>query len=141
MFTFKGKITRKDASGFHGVLIPDLGVFTQGKNLKDCLKMAKEAVDLTYDVQSQVLSSGQTTFFVSANDSKKLIAGFLQTMRSNAGLSISEVAHRMGAKSKNSYAQYEQGKALPSLDKLDQLIRAMNPDQFVVISKEEKKAS
>ena len=136
MFTFKGRITKKDKSGFHGVLIPDLGIFTQGKDTEDCLRMATEAVDLICDVKSKILRSSKTTFFVSADDSKKLVGGFLQTMRSNSGLSISEVAARLGSKSKNSYAQYEQGRVLPSIDKLDQLIRAMNPDQFMVISRE-----
>lgn len=40
---------------------------------------------------------------------------------------MKEVAERMGSRSKNAYAQYEQGKILPSFDKLTQILQAIDP--------------
>ena len=37
-------------------------------------------------------------------------------------------AERLGAKSRNAYARYEQGTSTPTLDKLSELLRAVSPD-------------
>jgi transcriptional regulator with XRE-family HTH domain len=49
-------------------------------------------------------------------------------------LTLKEVAKRMGAKSHNAYARYEQGKSIPTIEKLSILISAINPDQDFIVS-------
>ena len=44
----------------------------------------------------------------------------------------SEAAERLGQRSRNAYARYEQGRAMPSVEKLEQLLRAIAPDQRIV---------
>lgn len=39
---------------------------------------------------------------------------------------------RLGKRSKNAYARYEQGKAMPSVEKLDELLGAIAPDHRIV---------
>lgn len=43
------------------------------------------------------------------------------------------VARRLGAKSLNSYARYEQGKSVPTIEKLGVLISAVTPGNDFVI--------
>ena len=49
-------------------------------------------------------------------------------------LSEAEVADRLGAKSRNAYARYEQGASVPTIEKLDQLLRAVSPGPDCVLA-------
>jgi len=62
-----------------------------------------------------------------------MISLLLRRQREKSGLSLSEVTERLGAKSRNAYARYEQGKSAPTLEKLDQLLKAVSPDQDFVL--------
>jgi transcriptional regulator with XRE-family HTH domain len=53
-------------------------------------------------------------------------------VREKEGLSLSAAAKRLGASSRNAYARYEQGKSVPSLKKLADLIEAMTGKDFVL---------
>ena len=48
------------------------------------------------------------------------------------GLTLAEAAERLGQRSKNAYARYEQGKTMPTVEKLEQLLTAIAPDQKIV---------
>jgi transcriptional regulator with XRE-family HTH domain len=43
------------------------------------------------------------------------------------------VATRLGATSRNAYARYERGEAAPTLEKLDELLKATSPGGDFVI--------
>ena len=45
---------------------------------------------------------------------------------------LGQAADRLGQRSRNAYARYEQGKAMPSVEKLEQLLKAIAPDQRIV---------
>jgi transcriptional regulator with XRE-family HTH domain len=51
----------------------------------------------------------------------------LKRQREAHSLTLVEVARRLGRKSPNAYARYEQGKSLPTLEKLNKLIKAIDP--------------
>ena len=57
----------------------------------------------------------------------------LRRQRECHGLTLSEVAERLGQSSRNAYARYEQGKAMPSVEKLEQLLTAIAPKQKLVL--------
>jgi transcriptional regulator with XRE-family HTH domain len=42
-------------------------------------------------------------------------------------LTLMDVARRLKSKSPNAYARYEQGKSVPTVAKLDQLMKAIDP--------------
>ncbi len=42
-------------------------------------------------------------------------------------MTLAEVARRLGQKSPNAYARYEQGKSLPTVEKLYKLMKAIDP--------------
>ena len=54
-----------------------------------------------------------------------MIAFLLKQARTKAGLTLAEAAARLGSKSPNSYARYEQGRSIPSVQKLFQLYAAV----------------
>ena len=72
-------------------------------------------------------------FEVSANDPRLLIILFLRRQREKSGLSLSEAAERLGAKSRNAYARYERGTSMPSLEKLSELYQAVAPGRDIVL--------
>jgi transcriptional regulator with XRE-family HTH domain len=39
----------------------------------------------------------------------------------------------LGAQSCNAYARYEQGSSVPTVEKLDELLRAVAPDRDIVV--------
>ena len=56
----------------------------------------------------------------------------LRRQREKSGLSLADVANRLGAKSRNAYARYERGTSVPTIEKLDELLQAVSPDQDIV---------
>ena len=47
---------------------------------------------------------------------------------------LADVAERLGAKSRNAYARYEQGESVPTADKLMELLVALDPGRDFVLS-------
>lgn len=63
-----------------------------------------------------------------------MIGLLLKRKREISGLSLAQVAKRMGMSSRNAYARYEQGTAMPTIEKLNQLFYAVSPDTDLVIN-------
>lgn len=116
--------------------IPALDLMTQGRTRKDALKMIKDAIyQLVHhkNFRIKVQPGKGESFSVKTNDIKYLLALLLKRQRLKHNLSLSDVASHLGVKSKNSYAQYEQGRSEPSLSKMQQLLKAINPHvEFIV---------
>ena len=73
-------------------------------------------------------------FEIGATDEAALTSLLLRRARARSGLSLAEVAARLGAKSINGYARYEQGRSIPSVRKLSQLYAAVGRTaDFVLI--------
>ena len=51
-----------------------------------------------------------------------MVSLLLQRKRELSGLSLAQVASRLGMKSRNTYARYEQGHSVPSVEKLNELL-------------------
>jgi transcriptional regulator with XRE-family HTH domain len=65
----------------------------------------------------------------------------LRRQREKHGLSLAEVARRLGARSKTAYARYEQGRSVPSVEKLFELLAAVSPSRdFVLREREDRPA-
>ncbi|HEY4183145.1 MAG TPA: helix-turn-helix transcriptional regulator [Kofleriaceae bacterium] len=74
-----------------------------------------------------VTHNDQNTVYVTANDSLRLLALVLIEQRMFTGLSLADVSEKIGAKSRNTYAQYEQGKREPSFSQLTRLLAVVAP--------------
>ncbi len=131
---FQGKVY-KDGK-FWLAEIPILDAMTQGYTQREACVMVKDLLETLvnhpkFSVEVHPVKHGN--FEVSSSDTRALICLLLRGQRKKSGLSLSEVAQRLGAKSRNAYARYEQGTSVPTLEKLDQLLKAVSPDGDFVL--------
>ena len=73
-------------------------------------------------------------FEIDSPDQAALTAFLLRRKRTLEGLSLSAVARRLGAVSLNAYARYEQGRAVPSIEKFSRLLAAVSGKGDFVLS-------
>jgi Helix-turn-helix domain/Putative transposase len=123
-------------SRYWEVKIPQLGVFTQGRSERNAYAMAANALETLvgekrFRVQVVPLDGGR--FLIRANDSRPLIARWLFRLRADKGLSLREAAARMGSSSSEAWARYESGRASPTVEKLSELIHALDPEADFVV--------
>ena len=72
--------------------------------------------------------------FIDTNMPRVLAAYMLLVQRELAGLTLTQVAKKLGAASVNAYAAYEQGKREPSISKLRELLAAVNPELVLAVA-------
>lgn len=66
-------------------------------------------------------------------DPRTMISLLLRRQRHKSGLSLAQAAARLGVRSRNAYARYEQGASVPTVEKLDQLVKAVAPGSDIVL--------
>lgn len=130
---FEGYLTKPDGkkNRYWGVEIPILHVHTQGKSRKDALLMAKDAIYCMLEKKEfrvQIHEGPGDTFTVDSDNPTAFIAFMLKRQRQFHGLTVRDVAARLSSKSPNAYSQYERGKVKPSMDKLVELLQAIDPN-------------
>ena len=130
---FEGHL-RKDGK-FWLVAVPAFDALTQGRTKAEALAMIKDLIETMAGARGfevTVYPTGPREFEVGANVLGVFLALLLRRQRERQGLTLAEAAERLGQSSRNAYARYEQGKAMPSLEKLEQLLRAIAPGQRIV---------
>ena len=116
--------------------IPILDAMTQGRTRKDALGMVEDLLETLANRQgfSLALHPGkQDDFEVSSSDARTMTSLLLRRQREGSGLSLADVATRLGAKSRNAYARYERGTSVPTIEKLNELLQAVSPDRDFVL--------
>lgn len=129
--------SKKDGK-FWLIEVPALDVMTQGRTRKDACQMLSDAIELLIDhtdfeVRVHVAKKGQQ-LSLSANDPDRLIALMLRRQREKYGLTLEQMAQRLGSTSPNTFARYERGKARPTLAKLLELMKAIDPELVPLLS-------
>ena len=127
----EGRLEKKPGERVWGVSIPEIGIFTQGKSKSDAYKMAKEAIELVVelnDFEVSIEPSSNNNFFIVPNNIGPILSMILRQKRIDNGLSIRDIANRMGQSSPNSYGRYESGKSIPTIEKFDELLTAIDPN-------------
>lgn len=92
--------------------------------------MAKDAIESLLEkkeFQVRIHAGDAEDFTIDSDNPTAFIAFMLKRQRQFRGLTLRDVSARLNSKSPNAYAQYEQGKVKPSMDKLVELMRAINP--------------
>ena len=131
---FEGRLTRDGRWWL--AEIPLLEAMTQGRTRAEALEMIGDWLETMIDrkaFRAEVFSTGKDTFEVSGSDAAAMTALLLRRRREASGSSLRDVASRLGAASRNAYARYERGDAVPTLDKLDELLKATSPEGDFVI--------
>lgn len=117
--------------------IPILDLMTQGRSKKEAYEMVIDMLDTMINkdgLSIELYKSKKDTFEVGASEPKHMISLLLQRKREISGLSLAQVSNRLGTKSRNAYARYEQGRSVPSVEKLNELLHAVSPETDIVIS-------
>ena len=130
---FKGKVL-KDGK-FWYIEVPELDVMTQGYTKKEAFEMIADAIEMLVDkpgFKVEVTPVSKEEFEVGSADTATLVALLLQRRRQAKGLTLAETAKLIGAKSQNAYARYEQGKSMPTVPKLMELLSAVDGHDFVL---------
>lgn len=130
---FEGRVQKQGR--FWWVEIPAFDAVTQGRTKREALAMAEDLIETMAAEKGfrvKAFPSRGETFEIEANRIGTLLALLLRRQRERQGLTLSEAAERLGQSSRNAYARYEQGRAMPSVEKLEQLLKAIAPDQRIV---------
>lgn len=112
-------------------------VCTQGRSRKDAARMLADAFETLIDRPGCKVTvtdygrDGEVT--IEASEPAALAAFVLQRLRQHSGKSLAEVAQAMGRASRNAYARYEQGRAVPTIERFDELLRAVSNDTTLII--------
>jgi hypothetical protein len=113
-------------------------VCTQGRSRKGAARMLADAFETLIDrpgckvsVTDDGRADGEVT--IEATEPAALAAFVLQRLRQSSGKSLSQVAQAMGRSSKNAYARYEQGRAVPTIEMFDELLRAVSSETTLII--------
>jgi len=121
---------------FWVIEVPILGVVTQGYTKKEAYEMIADAIESLVNKKGfkvDVFSGKGEYFEIGSPDLSTLTAFLLRRQRMKQGLTLAEVAKRLGAKSHNTYARYEQGKSIPTIEKFSKLLSALSPDNDFVL--------
>ena len=116
--------------------IPLLDGMTPGRTRKEALMMIGDWLETMVgrdDFSATVFARGKDQFEVAGSNPAAMIALLLRRRREISGRSLREIASRLGASSRNAYARYERGEAVPTVEKLDALLKAASPDGDFVI--------
>jgi len=130
---FEGRV-RKDGKLWLAE-VPALDALTQGRTKREALAMTADLIQTMAtapDFEITVHPQADGRFEIGANRIDVLLALLLRRQRERQGLTLSEVAERLGQRSRNAYARYEQGKVMPTVEKLEQLLQAVAPDFRIV---------
>ena len=116
---------------------PALDLMTQGKSRRDACAMLADAVESIIHrkgFQASVnMKPRATEGTLTANLPELLIALLLRRQRQKHGLTLMDVARRLGSNSPNTFARYEQGRARPTIAKLLELLTATDPSLVPVL--------
>jgi hypothetical protein len=131
---FQGTVTK---DGTHWLAeVPVFDALTQGRTRAEALRMMADWFVTMLDRPDfavRVHDARRGEFEVAAEDMRPMVSLLLRRQRQKSGLSLAQVAERLGAKSRNAYARYEQGTSVPTIHKLDALLRAIAPGRDIVV--------
>ncbi len=127
---------------YWAIEVPILGIVTQGHSKKDAFDMIADAIESLVNKENfkiTVFPGKESYFEIASDDVAALTAFLLRRQRMKHGLTLVEVSKRLGAKSFNTYARYEQGRAVPTIDKFSLLLSALSEDNDFVLTESQKK--
>lgn len=108
---------------------------SQGRTRKDALLMVADAIEglMGEGAKVEVFAASGEDFEVGSPDVGRLTALLLRRQREMQGLSLADAAGRLGQKSRNAYARYEQGVSVPTVAKLGELLAVLSPGRDFVL--------
>jgi hypothetical protein len=118
-------------------IAPMLDLLATATTKAAALEALCRAIETAIDRSGAVVTLGDST--IDCTVSALLIGLCLRRFRAASGQSLAQVSDKMGYKSRNQYARYERGEAVPAVDTFFALLRAVAPDNRFVIAAEKIK--
>ncbi len=112
--------------------VPMLDAMTQGRSRRGAVQMMADLIRTMADhrpLDVAVFPGVGGAFEIGSDDAATLVAIMLRRQREKHNLSLSDMARRLGARSKTAYARYEQGRSVPTVEKLFELLAAVAPGE------------
>jgi predicted RNase H-like HicB family nuclease len=122
---------------YWAIEVPILGVVTQGRTRADAYLMVADAIEALVNragFSVEVFPGEDGYFEVGSSDFAPLTALMLKRQRLLNGVTLAEAAKRLSSSSPNTYARYEQGRTMPSVEQLGRLLAAVSPGSDLLIS-------
>lgn len=116
--------------------VPILGLATQGKSQENAHEMIADAIaEAIHEkgFRAEVIPGEGDAFTVRSNQPRVFLAFMLKQQRAIAGLTLAEVAKRLKVNSTNAYSRYENGQSDPTMEKLTELLKAIDPSKDPVL--------
>jgi len=113
--------------------VPWSDAVTHGRTKREAFSMAADLLETMADTKgfrATVYPTRGMSFEVGANRLGVLLALLLRRQRERQGLTLANAVRRLGQRSKNAY--YEQGKTMPTVEKLEHQLAAIAPGQRIV---------
>jgi len=120
-----------------------VGAFTHGESRREAFDVLAELIESMVDRPGFKVTirdhavAGDGAVVIEANEPALLAALVLKHQREVRGLTLAQVAVKLGASSRNAYARYEQGASVPTIDKLYELLAVVAPDVALVFEQRE----
>ncbi|HEV7667635.1 MAG TPA: helix-turn-helix transcriptional regulator [Thermoanaerobaculia bacterium] len=137
---FEGRMQKQGR--YWAIEVPILGVVTQGRTRSDAYLMVADAIEALVNKTGfsvEVFPGDDEYFEVGSSDFAPLTALMLKRQRLLNGVTLAEAAKRLSASSPNTYARYEQGRTMPSVEQLGRLLAAVSPGSDLLISTSRQK--
>lgn len=121
-----------------------IGGATQGRTRKEAIAMLVDLVEGKIEVElkrpgvkirATVLEEDRSScrVLIEADEPALLGALVLKYQRQMRGMTVQQVAEKLGAAHHNAYASYEQGRREPSIGKFAELLAAVAPEMAVTV--------
>jgi predicted RNase H-like HicB family nuclease len=125
---FKPIFTKSDK--YYLAEIKEIDAMTQGFSKKEAMIMAQDLLETMFigyfgkkvEVKSKIDKQGNLILIA---EDRYAIPLILRRLRSANNKTIEEISQDCGFKSKNAYAQYEQGRRMPGIEQFAKLLEAM----------------
>ena len=141
MIRISGEIRDEEYGGGWQAEIPLLGIGSRASSREVALGRVADTVARSMHnryrrdgVQVWIHYGSGDYFELGVSDAATLTARILRRARYQANLTLREVAYRLGQRSVNAYARYEQGRVVPSISRLAELYAASLPSCHLVLS-------
>src|SRR5260370_37824155 len=107
--------------------VPMLDAMTQARSRQSAFRRIAALIQTMANdnhraLDVAVLPGADGVFEIGSDDVATLVAIMLRRQREKHNLTLSDVARRLGASSKTAYARYEQGRSVPTVAKLFELL-------------------
>ena len=119
------------------VELPILDAMTQGRSRAEAVQMSKDLVETMADEEGfsvDVRLGPRGAVSIGASDVAALLAMIFRRQREKHGLSVADVARRLGMRLRAGYARYDRGRTVPSVGRLFEILAAAAPGEIFVVA-------